>query len=210
MTSVYFNDLLPLPYNAGDAGARRATISTRCRRRSAARMLLENPVDLCRPSRTHDERDRVSAGNRAAHRLRTVARCQQCLSYRRSITASEPMAYLDAFPMEHVGEIHLARPCRGSRRSRRAAADRCARHAGRRYRLALYRRALARLGPVPTLIEWDNDVPAFAMLAAEAARARKEMEAEMKRRERQRLAPRGRPLRMASNHDEGRVHAGRC
>ena len=74
----------------------------------------------------------------------------------------------------------------------------------------LYRRTLARLGPVPTLIEWDNDVPAFAMLAAEAARARKEMEAEMKRRERQRLAPRGRPLRVASNHDEGRIHAGRC
>jgi hypothetical protein len=26
-------------------------------------------------------------------------------------------------------------------------------------------------GPVPTLIEWDNDVPSFAVLAAEAARA---------------------------------------
>ena len=26
----------------------------------------------------------------------------------------------------------------------------------------------ARLGPVPTLIEWDNDVPAFSMLAGEA------------------------------------------
>jgi uncharacterized protein (UPF0276 family) len=122
----------------------------------------------------------------------------------------EPMAYLDAFPMEHVGEIHLAgfaedRDDLGARLLIDAHGTPVADIVW-----LLYRRTLARLGPVPTLIEWDNDVPAFAMLAAEAARARKEMEAEMKRRERQRLAPRGRPLRVASNHDEGRIHAGRC
>jgi hypothetical protein len=30
---------------------------------------------------------------------------------------------------------------------------------------ALFRRTIARTGPRPTLIEWDNDVPAFAVLA---------------------------------------------
>lgn len=35
----------------------------------------------------------------------------------------------------------------------------------------LYARVLARSGPLPTLIEWDNDVPAWPVLAAEAARA---------------------------------------
>jgi len=30
---------------------------------------------------------------------------------------------------------------------------------------------LQRLGPVPTLIEWDNDVPDLHTLLAEAARA---------------------------------------
>lgn len=36
---------------------------------------------------------------------------------------------------------------------------------------ALYESVLARTGPLPTLIEWDNDVPAFAGLMAEAERA---------------------------------------
>ncbi len=96
----------------------------------------------------------------------------------------EPMAYLDAFPLEHVGEIHLAG----------FAED----HDDLDARLLidahgtpvadivwlLYRRTLSRLGAVPTLIEWDNDVPPFATLAAEAARARTEMIAAIARRER--------------------------
>ena len=36
---------------------------------------------------------------------------------------------------------------------------------------SLYEDALARFGPVPTLIEWDTDIPGFAVLHAEAARA---------------------------------------
>ncbi|MEM9095908.1 MAG: DUF692 family multinuclear iron-containing protein, partial [Pseudomonadota bacterium] len=35
----------------------------------------------------------------------------------------------------------------------------------------LYERVLATIGPRPTLIEWDNDVPAWAELDAEARRA---------------------------------------
>jgi uncharacterized protein (UPF0276 family) len=35
----------------------------------------------------------------------------------------------------------------------------------------LYRFALARLGPLPTLIEWDTNIPALAGLVDEAARA---------------------------------------
>ena len=33
---------------------------------------------------------------------------------------------------------------------------------------ALYRRVIARTGPLPTLIEWDNDVPAWPVLRGEA------------------------------------------
>jgi hypothetical protein len=36
---------------------------------------------------------------------------------------------------------------------------------------SLYERACARLGPVPTLIEWDTDVPALEVLLDEARRA---------------------------------------
>ena len=35
----------------------------------------------------------------------------------------------------------------------------------------LYAYAVRRFGPVPTLIEWDNDLPPFAVLMGEAARA---------------------------------------
>ena len=37
---------------------------------------------------------------------------------------------------------------------------------------ALYRHTIARGGAKPTLIEWDNDVPDWPELAAEAERAR--------------------------------------
>jgi len=36
---------------------------------------------------------------------------------------------------------------------------------------ALYAEALARFGPVPTLIEWDSNVPPMAVLLEEAAHA---------------------------------------
>src|SRR5918911_244127 len=35
----------------------------------------------------------------------------------------------------------------------------------------LFEHAIARTGPVPTLIEWDNDVPDFPVLCAEADKA---------------------------------------
>ena len=35
----------------------------------------------------------------------------------------------------------------------------------------LYRAAIARLGPRPTLIEWDTDIPPLGILLAEAAKA---------------------------------------
>ena len=35
----------------------------------------------------------------------------------------------------------------------------------------LYRQAIARFGPVPTLVEWDTDIPPLATLVAESARA---------------------------------------
>ncbi|MBL4585064.1 MAG: DUF692 family protein, partial [Pseudomonadales bacterium] len=35
----------------------------------------------------------------------------------------------------------------------------------------LYKHAIARFGAVPTLIEWDNDVPSFETLMNEANKA---------------------------------------
>jgi len=80
-------------------------------------------------------------------------------------------AYLAALPVAAVGEVHLAG------HSVRALADgstvRIDDHASRVIAevWALYRIALAQFGAVPTLIEWDNDIPPLDVLVGEAAHA---------------------------------------
>jgi len=80
-------------------------------------------------------------------------------------------AYLAGLPPTAIGEIHLAG------HAVRQLSD------GNALRIddhgsavipevwALYQEALARFGPVPTLIEWDNNIPPLEMLLTEARRA---------------------------------------
>jgi uncharacterized protein (UPF0276 family) len=78
--------------------------------------------------------------------------------------------FVDTIPAVAVQEIHLA----GHRRNCVGARDLLIDDHGSAVCAevwALYRRALARLGPVPTLIEWDNDVPELETLVAEARKA---------------------------------------
>jgi hypothetical protein len=82
-----------------------------------------------------------------------------------------PEIYLSALPLKAVREIHVAG------HSERTLSG------GRRILIDdhgsavcegvwnLYRRAINRFGAVPTLIEWDNNIPAFELLQAQAARA---------------------------------------
>jgi uncharacterized protein (UPF0276 family) len=46
---------------------------------------------------------------------------------------------------------------------------------------ALYRRTIARCGPLPTLIERDNHIPAFTALAAEAGQAKSVLDTHARR-----------------------------
>ncbi|HEX5648629.1 MAG TPA: DUF692 domain-containing protein, partial [Steroidobacteraceae bacterium] len=76
-------------------------------------------------------------------------------------------AFFDALPVRAVHEIHLA----GHSRRRFGAQELLIDDHGSEVCAAvwtLYERALRRFGPIPTLIEWDNDVPALATLVAEA------------------------------------------
>jgi uncharacterized protein (UPF0276 family) len=41
---------------------------------------------------------------------------------------------------------------------------------------ALFKRTVARIGPRPTLIEWDTDIPDFSVLEAEALTAKRILE----------------------------------
>ena len=79
--------------------------------------------------------------------------------------------WLDAIPAECVGELHLAGHCHVSD----AHGDIVIDDHGSRVCDAvwgLYEHAIAHYGAVPTLIEWDTDVPALDVLLVEADRAR--------------------------------------
>jgi uncharacterized protein (UPF0276 family) len=80
-------------------------------------------------------------------------------------------AYLAALPPRAVGEIHLAGHAVRRLEDGRTLLidDHGSRVAPEVW--ALYAEALARFGTVPTLIEWDTDVPPLAVLMEEAARA---------------------------------------
>jgi uncharacterized protein len=80
-------------------------------------------------------------------------------------------AYLAALPPAVIGEIHLAG--HAVRLLPDGTILRIDDHGSRVIEevWTLYRRALARFGPVPTLIEWDNDIPPLGVLLEEAARA---------------------------------------
>ena len=165
---IFLNDLLPLPYN-------RETLTYVCDHIDQVqdtlnmRMLLENPSTyVAFETSTMSEADFL-------RQVVSQTGCGLLLDVSNVYVSAvnhgfEPMAYIDAFPVEHVAEIHLAGFARDSDDGACLLIDA---HASPVAEVvwALFRRTLARIGPVPTLIEWDNDVPAFFVLAAEAKRA---------------------------------------
>ena len=88
----------------------------------------------------------------------------------------DPIAYLDAYPCTFVREIHLAghvlEQDEGERPLLIDTHDRRIDEAVWK----LYAHAVMRIGPVPTLIEWDAKVPAWPTLEAEARRADRVMQ----------------------------------
>ena len=81
-------------------------------------------------------------------------------------------AWLDAIDPQCVGEMHLAGHCRVSDAHGDIVIDD---HGSQVCEAVwrLYGHAVQRFGPVPTLIEWDTDIPALDVLVGEADRARK-------------------------------------
>ncbi len=167
--SVYLNDLLPLPYTE-ETLARVCEHIEEVQERLGRRMLLENPSTYVAFS---------DAAMSEVEFLRAVVRrtgCGLLLDVNNVFVQSvnhgfDARAFLDDFPVEQVGEIHLGGHAAdhdddGSTLliddHGREVADPV---------WALYAHALSRTGAKPTLIEWDNDVPAWPVLFAEAQRA---------------------------------------
>ena len=166
--AAWLNDLLPLPYTDESL----ATICDHVDQVQAclARpMLLENPATYVTfAASTWDE-------NAFLREIVRRTGCGLLLDVNNVFVSAtnhrrDPRAWLDDFPLEAVGEIHLAGHEVEALDDGPLLIDSHARPVAAAV-WALYSRVLARTGPLPTLIEWDNDVPAFDILLAEAARA---------------------------------------
>lgn len=165
----FLNDLLPLPYTPGTLGRvceHIDEVQTALKRQ----MLLENPSTyLAFATSTYSETQFISEVTRRTG-------CGLLLDVNNVHVASnnqcwDPWRYLDSFPLKAVQEIHLA--------GHTPEAD----EAGKSLLIdthdrpvadpvwALYTYALDKIGPLPTLIEWDANLPAWPDLMAEANRA---------------------------------------
>jgi uncharacterized protein (UPF0276 family) len=167
--SVYLNDLLPLPYTE-ETLARVCEHIEEVQETLGRRMLLENPSTyVAFAEATMSEIEFLRAAVRRTG-------CGLLLDVNNVFVQSvnhcfDAASFIDAFPVEHVGEIHLGGHAIDSYDDGsplliddhgREVADPV---------WALYAQTLARAGAKPTLIEWDNDLPGWDVLFAEAKRA---------------------------------------
>jgi hypothetical protein len=167
--SHFFNDLLPLPYTTASLN-RICSHITQLQDTIGRRMLLENPSSyLAFAESTWSEPEFL--GEIA---LRTG--CGLLLDVNNVFISAtnlgfSPQSYIDAFPLAHVGELHLGG--HDEEEDGHGAPLLIDSH-GREVAdpvWALLDYTLARSGPKPLLIEWDNDVPGWPVLSAEADRA---------------------------------------
>ena len=166
---VFLNDLLPLPYT--DETLRQVVEHIdMVQDRLGRQMLLENPATyLLFEESTLAETDFLSEAARRTG-------CGLLLDVNNVFVAStnhnlDPYAYLAGFPLAHVREIHLSGH---SETLDDAGAPLLVDSHDTPVKdpvWALYETVLSRTGPVATLIEWDNDVPGWPILLAEAQAA---------------------------------------
>ena len=169
----FFNDLLPLPYTS-------ETLQTVCdhidetQETVRRRMLLENPSTYVL------FKESVMAETDFLAEIVRRTGCGLLLDVNNVIVSAtnhgfDPLAYLNAFPLRHVGEIHLAGYAEAEDDAGRLLLIDAHDSPVRDNVWALYAETIQRVGATPTLIEWDNDAPAWPVLFAEAQRAERAM-----------------------------------
>ncbi|WP_087046699.1 MNIO family bufferin maturase [Caballeronia ptereochthonis] len=172
---TYLADLLPLPMTEEALGVMCRNVDqvqTVLRRQ----ILVENPSTYLRFA--HSTIPECEFLARLAQRTGCGLLCDVNNIYVSACNHGwNPYTYLDALPSTAIGEIHLAghsvRRLQGGRALH--IDDHGSRVAPKVW--ALYAAALQRFGPVPTLIEWDTDVPPLDVLIEEAAMAESALEA---------------------------------
>jgi uncharacterized protein len=165
---AYLNHLLPLRYDED-------TLATVCENVDRAQdglgrsLLIENPSGYLRFR--YSSMSEAEFLGELARRTGCGILCDVNNLY---VTAHnlelDPRAYLDALPADAVGEMHVAGHSANEADGHRILIDD---HGGPVIDAVweLYAEALRRFGPVPTLIEWDAQLPPLDALIAEAHRA---------------------------------------
>ena len=165
----FLDDLLPLPYTEETLACVCAHIEE-TQEALGRRMLLENPSTyvLFAESAIPETEFLAEIARRTGCGLLLDVNNVEVSATNHGF---DPLAYLEAFPLEHVGEIHLA----GYAEAEDDAGHRLLIDAHdspvRPGVWALYEKVISRIGVRPTLVEWDNDVPEWPVLHAEARRA---------------------------------------
>ncbi|WP_027820273.1 MNIO family bufferin maturase [Paraburkholderia bannensis] len=182
----FFNDLLPLPYTNYSL-ARVVSHINQLQEQLGRQMLLENPSTyIAFRESTFSEPDFIAA-------IVERTGCGLLLDVNNVYVAStnqqwDPLAYLAAYPLAAVQEIHLAGHAQEADESGRPLLidthDRPVQDAV----WDLFAHAIRRTGSLPVLIEWDAHVPDWPTLAAEAARAEHIMQAAMRPASAERLS----------------------
>jgi len=166
----HFNDLLPLAMTREALGLLCVRV-TQMQEVLQRRVLIENISSYLRFAA--DEYDEAGFLNELAARSGCGILLDVNNLYVNQCNHGEnATAQIEAIAPEHVGEIHLA----GHLVTDLAVID----HHGDRVGDAvwmLYEQALRRFCRVPTLIEWDTDVPALDVLLDEARCARRRYDA---------------------------------
>lgn len=173
-SAAHAADLLPVPFHTQALAVMRRNVE-QVQERLRRPILVENLSAYLVPagSDRHEAEFLVELAQATGCRLLVDVNnlYVNALNARRSRPDIDPLAacrdWLDRIPAALVGEIHLAGHC--------AMEDITIDDHGSRVCEDVwqaYVHALACFGPVPTLVEWDTDIPPLEVLLQEAARAR--------------------------------------
>ena len=165
----FLNDLLPVPYTS-ETLTRVVEHIDQVQNVLRRQMLLENPSTyLTFTESTYSEIDFIAE---------VVQRtgCGLLLDVNNVHVAStnqqwDPVAYIDAYPLALVQEIHLAGYTREVDDKGRPLLIDTHNRPVDEIVWGLFTHTVRLIGPVPTLIEWDANVPSWPTLKAEAERA---------------------------------------
>jgi uncharacterized protein len=166
---VYLNDLLPLPYTQQTL-RRVAEHIDEVQTALGRQMLLENPSTYIRfDDSTIPEVDFLTEVSKRTG-------CGLLLDVNNVFVSAknhgtQPLSYLDSFPLDRVKEVHLGGH---DEETDDIGAPLLIDTHGSPIAEAvwtLYAHVIAPTGPIPTLIEWDNNVPDWQTLRAEAVAA---------------------------------------